>query len=451
MNRFLLICLLAGPAIAWVPQRETPSDCFSIQSAGKGQSAHIDIFVRLPDGKSEYIGSASTRDDSETGLGGGLQMSVLAVSKDGRSLVFRHYPEFAKGRSKQEGGIYHYEYGKGARLVHKSGELVEFWHQWKKPLPRDVLAFEVWLEARVRRGPMMALTAEGEEFPLILLGGTPLHRAAYEGQTKEIEALLDKGEPIDARTYWGDTPLTVALWRANDEAAVRLLDRGAEFDSTTLRLAANRASLPALEALARRGANVNALWAGESGSGESSFFSGDDDDRRTWERKQQTPWAKILLWLLNHGVDPNGRDKEGKTFLHEAAHSMDLGAARILLERGADPNLTDGQGDTPLHLLLVDARTCSGGEGAFTGKPAEWEQSTKYQLLVLLVAKMQDINVRNTNGQTPLEIALLNGNELSPQFLIDHGAEASLRAENGLRLGQWLEKVRREWEALCKQ
>jgi ankyrin repeat protein len=464
--------VLLGAFVTPAQQREVLSDNFFVQYQGKGRDAHVDIFVRAADGKAEYLGSASTR-NSESGFAGlGETMSVLAVSKDGRSLVFRHYPEFAKGRSTQEGGIYHYEYGKGAHLLHKSEELIEKWTVWRKPLPKDVLVFKVWLEkGKYLMGPEMALSADGKEFPLALLGGTALHQAAYDGRTAEIDALLEQGEPIDAQTHWGDTPLSVALIRLHDEAAVRLVDRGANLElgpHPALHIAAHTTSFSALEAMARRGANMNVLDGRKNtplnlaGLGYRDFVFGGDNqnDRRLswWEHVPQ-----IVSWLLKHGADPNNRNIEGATALHRVATSAEntyeLEAARALLEHGADANLADNQGNTPLHLLAADTRTCDAGEGAFAGKPAEWKQSGRYQLLALLVASMRDINVRNANGQTPLELALLNRNELSPQFLIEHGADANLRTTEtrsmpslaGLTLGQLLEKTRKQWKALCKR
>lgn len=468
MNRFLLICLLVGAASGSASQGEALADYFFVDRVGRGRNAHVDVFVHTPDGKKEYIGSASTRDASESGLGGeGEQMSVLALSKDRRSLVFRHYPEFAKGRSKQEGGIYYYEYGKGARLLYKSAELVEFWMNWQRPLPKDVLVFQTRFKGPTN-GPMMALTAEGKEFPLILLGGTPLHQAAYEGRTEEIDALLEKGEPINARTYWGDTPLAVALKRMNDETAVRLADRGADVDlgpTPALHLAARHWSIPTLEALGRRGVSMNTpdrgdtallLVAGSASSGrkldESSFFSGDDDGKRNWER-QQALMLPMVEWLLKHGADANARNQQGETALHGMtsgwSDNFDLESVRLLLEHGADPNLADERGNTPLHRVVLTRRTCYSGEDEFTGLPAKWQQSRRYQVLSLLVPRMRDLNVRNTEGKTPLEMAVDNENYLSAQFLIDHGARSNLRGKKGETFSQLLEKQKKYWEAEC--
>jgi hypothetical protein len=87
-----------------------------------------------------------------------------------------------------------------------------------------------------------------------------------------------------------------------------------------------------------------------------------------WQRQIQ--WAAAhgfsdrLALLARHGIDvsgvelvarafpedPNARDDEGATPLHQAAWEGDLALIRRLLEAGADPSITDGRfGSTPLQ------------------------------------------------------------------------------------------------------
>jgi hypothetical protein len=178
--------------------KEGVSNIFILENVGKRGNVHVDIFVRAADEKKKYIGSTESADAQDSALGGFVDKPLpprrnLAVSKDGRSLVFRHESRFAKGRSKQESGIYLYEYDGGLRRLHTSVGLLNPWIDWTKPIPKDVLDVQI-------ESPILALSADGTESPLAPLGGTALHWAAYEGQTAELDALINAGEPYTTKT-----------------------------------------------------------------------------------------------------------------------------------------------------------------------------------------------------------------------------------------------------------
>lgn len=52
--------------------------------------------------------------------------------------------------------------------------------------------------------------------------------------------------------------------------------------------------------------------------------------------------------LLSHGAQPNLRNRQGETALHQAVCSS-VTLTKLLLEHDADPNLQQQDGDTPLH------------------------------------------------------------------------------------------------------
>ena len=57
---------------------------------------------------------------------------------------------------------------------------------------------------------------------------TALHAAAQGGHTPVIELLMSKGAKIDARDKEGQTPLYQAAFDGHKEAAIYLLDHGAD-------------------------------------------------------------------------------------------------------------------------------------------------------------------------------------------------------------------------------
>jgi len=62
----------------------------------------------------------------------------------------------------------------------------------------------------------------------------------------------------------------------------------------------------------------------------------------------------IVLALLAHGADPNGRDLDGATPLLALAGDGFAAQVEVLLEHGAALSQTGGMGETPLHAAASD-------------------------------------------------------------------------------------------------
>ena len=192
----------------------------------------------------------------------------------------------------------------------------------------------------------------------ILLGGctTPLHRAAFEGDTKTVLSLLDQGQSIDTRGR--HAPLlvpgvTVTAWEAviigGHEGIVRaLLDRRfpvnqkGEDGRTPLQFACIiNPNQGLIKLLLEGGANPN--LKGESGSTPlMSCIDGWDRDRGVRAQAAQV--------LLEHGADPNIKNDQGRTALSIAAYQGNTRAVQLLLEHGAIANTVDYSGETPAQI-----------------------------------------------------------------------------------------------------
>jgi hypothetical protein len=98
--------------------------------------------------------------------------------------------------------------------------------------------------------------------------------------------------------------------------------------------------------------------------------------------------VEIVIYLAAHGADLQKPNANGETCLHKAVQSLDL--CLFLLNHGAKVNQIDGFGRTPLHHAVNIG-------------PAE---------VVLLLAKRgSDVRIKDSSGDTALEIARRKGRD----------------------------------------
>jgi ankyrin repeat protein len=200
-------------------------------------------------------------------------------------------------------------------------------------------------------------------------------RITYAKNDQEIDEILKERKfDINNRDRRnGDTPLLVAIDANNVIAVRRLLERGAD---PTLR---DKNGFTPIQVAATR---------------KKDF--------------------KILdLLLANDKVDINDGGQSGYTVLHWAVATSDVTTVRFLLSKGANPNVADQNGATPLHV----AAYCAG---------------TTDVLGLILINKQVDINGRDKNGQTALHFAVRGNRVDNVRYLLENGADRTIRDQNGL-------------------
>ena len=132
-------------------------------------------------------------------------------------------------------------------------------------------------------------------------GATALWFAARKGNVRVIEVLIKHGADLEVKVGGEDsTPLEVAIFNDNFEAAKALLEGGA---------------------------NANA----------KPFLT----------KKRESQYVRLFL---KHGANVNQKTSEGWTALHDAARHNDVETAGILLENGADINARDNKNETPFDI-----------------------------------------------------------------------------------------------------
>ncbi|HEX4954832.1 MAG TPA: ankyrin repeat domain-containing protein [Thermoanaerobaculia bacterium] len=306
----------------------------------------FDIYDHDSRGKEVYVGTVRSGgpEYAISTLGGaGLTQKTFAVAADGRSIVFRHAGNLAPRKSKLEGGIYRYEHGGTVRLLHSDRDLESSWTRWPKPIPPDVLPFGYRFTS-TPKDLSWALTAAGDEFPLALLHGEKLHEAAFGGRTAECVALAEQGAALNATTYWGFTPLELAIIANHEDTAIRLLELGADPNLgmyPPLHEAVELGRRRAVEALLAKGAKVSAadqdgfsplhlaVFACEQLPGGFWLFFRSAETRRSIVEQRAAP--SLIRLLLEHGADPDLPDRSGKTPLDVVKECTPPEARELLL------------------------------------------------------------------------------------------------------------------------
>lgn len=117
--------------------------------------------------------------------------------------------------------------------------------------------------------------------------------------------------------------------------------------------------------------------------------------------------------LLAKGVNPNVRDEELRTPLHQAVLGSSLGLVGLLIESHADLNAKDSHGFTPLHFAA---------------------QEYLPEIAQILVGKDADVNAVDEDGNSVLwrAIASARGRDEIVRFLLDNGANADLANHEGV-------------------
>ncbi len=203
-------------------------------------------------------------------------------------------------------------------------------------------------------------------------GKTPLHEAADRGHLEVVRLLLQHGADPNVGVG-GATPLSFAIRYCNADIIKLLLERGASVKPKYLCDAIEKECTVAVNALLKRGADVNiscgddtplhkAVVKGLKDVVEALLKAGADPNVRD-NNYGGTPLhaaaskcsVDVTSDLLRHGAYPNARDIFGKTPLHVAAENGCAEVVRLLLEYGADPEIRDNRGDTALQIAKKGA------------------------------------------------------------------------------------------------
>jgi ankyrin len=232
--------------------------------------------------------------------------------------------------------------------------------------------------------------------------------AAHASDPVQVQELLDSGVDVNTKYRNGETMLHAAAV-GNYDVAWLLIENNADVNAKDavgripLHEAAMWGDKDVTLLLLKNGANVNAL----DNSGKTPIIIAAARNN-----------IEVVKVLLDYNADINIADNLDATPLHYSSHLGNLEITRLLLNNGADINAS-GEVGTP---LLVAASCLY--DLYYTPNWDEIE-SQKIAILKILLEKGANINVRNSEGATPLHQAAGGGSANIVKWLIENGAEVN--------------------------
>lgn len=199
-----------------------------------------------------------------------------------------------------------------------------------------------------------------------------LHEAAASDDPELVTRLIALGADVNADDSFEGTPLTAAVTGGHFHAAVALLDAGASASAgawNALRAAVQSDATRMVDLMLARGADPESRdWNGSTPLHEVrsaamvdcfAFVRGASLDAR--DENERTPLVTAIdadrtaaaIALIERGADVGLPDGQGHTPLHFAAGRGDRSVVEKLLAAGANPNAADDSGRTPLHESVL--------------------------------------------------------------------------------------------------
>lgn len=211
----------------------------------------------------------------------------------------------------------------------------------------------------------------------------------------KVKAALDKGAKVNTPDSTGRYPLVVAVQYNKPRIVEFLLSRGADpniDDTRALWYSIEIDHIDMLKMLVEAGANVNIL-----DKYGSPFITNVTNPNK-------------IIYLINHGVDPNTLIGPSKTpYLFQMITLNQKSVIQALVDKGADLTLTDVGGYTAIMKAA---------------------QNNYDDLVDFFIKNGVDVNRANDRGEKAIDIALVRENQKTIAILLAAGATVD---ENTLR------------------
>ena len=210
-------------------------------------------------------------------------------------------------------------------------------------------------------------------------GCTALHCAAWNGQLKMVERLLQSGVNVHAKTATDLMALHLASFNGQHDVAKYLLEKGAEIEAMAL--------FPILNFDKIETSMANREVDQKDFEKVQNIFN-----NQSWGFRKSNPLhlaslngkTEVVKLFLVNDANIEAKDIAGRTPLHWASMYGHLEIVKFLLEKGASIDAKNDYGSTPLHLASMKGHL---------------------EIVKLLLGEGANIDAKDENGSTPLHWA----------------------------------------------
>ncbi len=247
------------------------------------------------------------------------------------------------------------------------------------------------------------------------IGNTPLHYAAEWKLDSAVQALIEKSADINAQNSTGESPLFSAVKADSPSTIYLLIAKGADqnirdyLGNTALHACIRWNAKDAAMMLIRNGADPNA----QNVSGKTPLHEA-----------AKTSKVPLITLLLNNNADINAADITGRTVLMDAIQSENIELVELLIQNKANVFIQEMYGRNAYHeavetgnSALISIIKKAGGQATFRDSygrsPLSLALNHGGEIIQTVLG--DDLNLSDSDGNTPVHIAIQN--HVSPETL----------------------------------